>query len=65
MKKMRKKYVVPLVTKHIVELEEGMCATSVFTSDTRNVETTGHQLNEIDLGNETWNSTVDGKNGWE
>lgn len=56
---------VPLVTKHIVELEEGMCATSVFTSDTRNVETTGHQLNEIDLGNETWNSTVNGKNGWE
>lgn len=65
MKKMRKKYVVPLVTKHIVELEEGMCATSVVTSDTSKVETTGHQLNVIDLGNETWNSTEDGKNGWE
>lgn len=56
---------VPLVTKHIVELEEGMCATSVVTSDTSKVETTGHQLNEIDLGNEKWNSTDDGTNGWE
>ena len=35
MKKMRKKYVVPLVTKHIVELEEGMCATGSIMSDAK------------------------------
>ena len=44
MKKMRKKYVVPLVTKHIVELEEGVCATGSIMSDAKSgVEATEHK----------------------
>ena len=43
MKKMRKKYVVPLVTKHIVELEEGVCATGSIMSDAKSgVEASAH-----------------------
>lgn len=43
MKKTRKKYVVPLVTKHIVELEEGVCATGSVMSDPRSgVEASAH-----------------------
>mgnify|MGYP003403080417 CR=1 FL=1 len=42
MKKMRKKYVVPLVTKHIVELEEGVCATGSFVKDTSDVKAAEH-----------------------
>lgn len=46
MKKMRKKYVVPLITKHLVELEEGVCATGSFVKDTAKVEASSHEHGE-------------------
>jgi hypothetical protein len=49
----------------LVELEDGFCAASVVTTSNNKVETTGHELNDIDLGNQSWNSTDDGNNGWE
>ena len=33
---------VPLVTKHIVELEEGVCATGSFVKDTSDVNAAEH-----------------------
>lgn len=37
---------VPLVTKHIVELEEGVCATGSFVKDTAAVEASSHEHGE-------------------
>ena len=65
MKEERKKYERPSMKRNLVELEDGFCAGSVVTTGNNKVETTGHELNDIDLGNEGWNSTTDGKNGWE
>ena len=39
---MRKKYVVPLVTKHIVELEEGVCASSIMDQADSKVKASKH-----------------------
>ena len=50
----------------IVDVEGGFLSASVVSTDPEsNVKTTGHELNDIDLGNEGWNSTTDGTNGWE
>ena len=64
--KEKRKYESPLMERTMVELEDGFCAASaVNTKYTGEVKTTGHELNDIDLGNESWNSTTNGKNGWE
>lgn len=65
MKEERKKYERPSMKRNLVELEDGFCAGSVVTTGNNQVETTGHELNDIDLGNESWNSSSDGTNGWE
>ena len=65
MKEQKRKYDRPLMERVLVELEDGFCTASVVTTQKNKVETTGHELNDIDLGNESWNSTPDGKNGWE
>lgn len=65
MKEERKKYERPSMKRNLVELEDGFCAGSVVTTRNNQVETTGHELNDIDLGGESWNSTSDGINGWE
>ena len=66
MKEERKKYERPSMKRNLVELEDGFCVASVVTTDKNNkVETTGHELNDIDLSNHGWNSSDDGKNGWE
>jgi len=49
----------------IVDVEGGFLSASVVNTQKNKVETTGHELNDIDLGNESWNSTNDGVNGWE
>ena len=49
----------------IVDVEGGFLSASVVNTQKNKVETTGHELNDIDLGNESWNSTKDGVNGWE
>ena len=49
----------------IVDVEGGFLSASVVNTQKNKVETTGHELNDIDLGNESWHSTTDGKNGWE
>ena len=49
----------------IVDVEGGFLSASVVNTEQNKVETTGHELNDIDLGNESWNSTPDGTNGWE
>ena len=49
----------------IVDVEGGFLSASVVNTKQNKVETTGHELNDIDLGNESWNSTKDGVNGWE
>ena len=50
----------------IVDVEGGFLSASVINDTNKgSVETTGHELNDIDLGKESWNSTDDGKNGWE
>ena len=62
----KEKYESPWMERTLVELEDGFCTASVVTAGKNNkVETTGHELKDIDLGNESWNSTPDGKNGWE
>ena len=61
----KEKYESPWMERTLVELEDGFCTASVVTTNKNKVETTGHELNDIDLGNESWNSTTDGKNGWE
>ena len=38
---------------------------SAYTDKNNKVETTGHKLEDIDLSNQGWNSSDDGKNGWE
>lgn len=65
MKEQKRKYDRPLMERVLVELEDGFCAASVVTTQKNKVETTGHELNDIDLGNQSWNSTDDGTNGWE
>ena len=49
----------------IVDVEGGFLSASVVNTEKNKVETTGHELNDIDLGSEPWNSTKDGVNGWE
>ena len=50
----------------IVDVEGGFLSASVINDTYKgSMETTGHELNDIDLGKESWNSTDDGKNGWE
>ena len=63
--KTKENYESPIMERTLVELEDGFCAGSVVTTNQNKVETTGHELNDLDLGNESWNSTDDGKNGWE
>lgn len=67
MKEERKKYERPSMKRNLVELEDGFCVGSVVTTRNNQVETTGHELNDIDLSvsGESWNSTPDGTNGWE
>lgn len=62
----KEKYESPWMERTLVELEDGFCTASVVNDKyTGEVKTTGHELNDIDLGKESWNSTDDGKNGWE
>ena len=65
MKEERKKYERPSMKRNLVELEDGFCAGSVVTTGNNQVETTGHELNDINLGDASWNSSPDGTNGWE
>lgn len=50
-----------------VEMECGFLSASVVSTDSNRVETTGHELNDITLGadHDSWNTSSDGKNGWE
>lgn len=63
----KEKYQSPWMERTLVELEDGFCTASVVTTNKNKVETTGHELNKIDLSNEgfEWNSTKDGQNGWQ
>ena len=65
--KTKEKYESPIMERTLVELEDGFCAGSVVTPNKNKVETTGHELNKIDLGNDDfgWNKTDDGLNGWQ
>lgn len=67
MKEERKKYERPSMKRNLVELEDGFCAGSVVTTGNNQVETTGHELNDIDLSSDSWNSYTDTdvNNGWE
>ena len=49
MKEERKKYERPSMKRNLVELEDGFCAGSVVTTGNNQVETTGHELNDIDF----------------
>ena len=62
----KEKYESPWMERTLVELEDGFCAGSVVTPNNNKVETTGHELNKIDLNSDgfEWNQTDDGKNGW-
>lgn len=53
-------YEAPVTELFRVELEGGFMSASVVNEEASVVETTGHELNEIDLTNHDWN---DGK--WE
>ena len=50
----------------IVDVEGGFLSALVITTGENKVETTGHELNKINLGDDSfdWNKTEDGKNGW-
>ena len=52
----------------IVDVEGGFLSASVVNTEKNKVETTGHELNDITLGNtdDTWNKpTGDDMNGWQ
>ena len=52
----------------IVDVEGGFLSASVVNTEQNKVETTGHELNDITLGNidDTWNKpTGDDMNGWQ
>lgn len=67
MKEQKEKYESPFMERTFVELESGFCAASVAEyTKSGSVKTTGHELNEIDVTNESWNSIDNtGQNGWE
>ena len=50
----------------IVDVEGGFLSASVVSTNKNRVETTGHELNKINLEDDgfEWNQTDDGQNGW-
>lgn len=54
-------YVAPTTERFQVELEGELMSASIVKGDTSGVETTGHELNEVNVTDHSWNT--DG--GWE
>ncbi len=69
MKKQMKRtvYEAPVTERFQVELEGAIMAASIVHDDNKSdVETTGQELNDIDLGSMQWNDgAVGGDNGWQ
>ena len=67
MKKQMKRtvYEAPVTERFSVELEGNLMAASVVHEGTKSgVETTGQELNDIDLAEVQWNDGAVGENGW-
>ena len=64
MKKQMKRtvYEAPRTEHFHIELEGAFMSGSIVKDDNGKVETTGHELNEIDVTNHSWN---DDQSGWE
>lgn len=65
--KRKKGYETPLIEKFRVELEEGICASSVFSSKTENVEATVHETGfDVDFtGTKTEGTTYNDEVSWQ
>lgn len=56
----RMDYETLLMEEIVVEMEDGFLEASVVNTTVKqsNVETTGHELNEIDLDGKDWNNST-------
>lgn len=60
-KQMKKNvYEAPVTERFLVEIEGVICSASIVNGNTSGVETTGHELKEVDVTDHDWN---DG--GWQ
>ena len=57
-------YEAPITGCFHVEMEGAFCSASIVNGNNGKVETTGHELNEIDVTGHSWNTDTDG-GGWE
>lgn len=66
MKKQMKRtvYEAPRTEHFHIELEGAFMSGSIVKGTSSEVEITGHELNEIDVTNHSWNTDTDG-GGWE
>ena len=63
----RSVYEAPVTDRFQIELEGVFMSASIVHDKNTDVETTGHELNEVDLGNADWNTGTfgDGANDWK
>lgn len=53
--KTKRLYEAPLVEHTLVELEGGFCGSVVKDEPQSDVNTTGHEINEVDFATQDWN----------
>ena len=64
-KQMKKNvYEAPVTERFLVEMEGAICSASIVNGNTSEVETTGHELNEVDVTSHSWNTDENG-GGWQ
>ena len=63
----RSVYEAPVTDRFQIELEGVFMSASIVHDKNTNVKTTGHELNEVDLGGVDWNTGTfgEGANDWK